>query len=66
MTTGRGQLNGQLGIGSNTNRGDKPGEMGDALPPVALGRGLTPVALALGRFHSCALLNPGGVVQCWG
>ncbi len=40
--------------------------MGSRLPAVSLGRGLTPVALALGRYHSCALLNPGGVVKCWG
>ena len=31
---------GQLGLGDTANRGDDPGEMGDNLPAVDLGRGL--------------------------
>jgi alpha-tubulin suppressor-like RCC1 family protein len=29
---------GELGLGDTNNRGDGPGEMGDALPPVDLGQ----------------------------
>ncbi|KAG2497960.1 hypothetical protein HYH03_004221 [Edaphochlamys debaryana] len=58
--------NGQLGYGDTEDRGDQPGEMGDALPAVDLGSGLTPLALAAGGEHTCALLAPGGVVKCWG
>eukprot|EP00198_Chlamydomonas_reinhardtii_P010948 XP_001700285.1 predicted protein [Chlamydomonas reinhardtii] len=49
---------GQLGLGDTNNRGDNPGEMGDALPAVDLGRGYTPVDLGLGWRHSCAVLQP--------
>jgi cysteine-rich repeat protein len=56
---------GQLGIGDTENRGDDPNEMGDALPAVDLGTGYTAKALALGTWHTCALLNNGGV-KCWG
>ncbi|KXZ46769.1 hypothetical protein GPECTOR_41g734 [Gonium pectorale] len=57
---------GELGQGDTENRGDQPGEMGDALKPVDLGPGLTAVALSAGSGYSCALLQPGGVVKCWG
>ncbi len=40
--------------------------MGDRLPPVDLGTALTPVAVAAGWYHECALLQPGSVVKCWG
>jgi len=55
---------GQLGNGSNTNRGDQAGEMGDALPAVSFGAA-TPTAIASGDFHTCALLDTGHVT-CWG
>jgi len=55
---------GQLGLGDATDRG-YGFSMGDKLPAVQLGTGLWAVALALGSFHSCALLN-GGSVKCWG
>lgn len=54
---------GQLGIGSTDDRGKVPGEMGDALPAVPLGK--TAVAVAAGEYFSCALLSDGGV-KCWG
>jgi alpha-tubulin suppressor-like RCC1 family protein len=57
--------NGHLGLGDTANRGDNPGEMGDALPPVDLGTGRTVTAVSAGFFSSCALLD-GGDVKCWG
>lgn len=56
---------GQLGLGDTERRGDEPGEMGDILPVVSLSSGSVPVAIALGFFHSCAVLNNGSV-KCWG
>ncbi|MCE9669977.1 Ig-like domain-containing protein [Myxococcus stipitatus] len=56
---------GQLGLGDTAHRGDGPGEMGDTLPPVALGTGRTAKALAVGGSHACALLDDGAV-KCWG
>jgi len=65
---------GQLGTGDRDDRGDNPGEMGDSLPAVNLGRdrALSAAAaapgqstIALGSFHTCALLD-GGQVKCWG
>jgi len=41
------------------------GQMGDALPAVDLGSGRTAVALSLGNFHACALLD-NGAMKCWG
>jgi len=41
------------------------GQMGDNLPPVALGTGRSAVALAAGAFHTCALLDDA-TVNCWG
>lgn len=63
---------GGLGIGLGSQRGGQPGEMGDALPFVELGKDLEPVALALGGLHSCAVVvtrggnDAGGRVKCWG
>lgn len=58
-------LAGRLGLGDTANRGDAPGEMGDALPTVALGTGRTATALSAGSEHTCALLDNGNV-KCWG
>lgn len=70
---------GQLGLGDTDNRGDEPGEMGDALLPVkgvprAFDGKYAPLDspyMALGAAHSCVLTvdpasRPNGVVQCWG
>jgi alpha-tubulin suppressor-like RCC1 family protein len=57
---------GQLGIGSVEGRG------ADQTPfaAVALGDGRTPVAVATGGRHSCALISDGGATPtaavCWG
>jgi alpha-tubulin suppressor-like RCC1 family protein len=56
---------GELGLGDKSNRGDEPGEMGDALPAVDLGAGARAVALSAAAFHACALLDTGKV-KCWG
>lgn len=54
---------GQLGVGDATNRGDRPGQMGDALSAVVLDVGAT--AVAAGAAHTCAVLA-SGAVRCWG
>jgi alpha-tubulin suppressor-like RCC1 family protein len=56
---------GQLGLGDQLNRGDGPGEMGDALPTVALGTGRTAKAITAGYNNTCALLDDA-TVKCWG
>jgi E3 ubiquitin-protein ligase HERC3 len=56
---------GQLGQGDTISRGDEPGEMGDALLPVALGTGRSANSLAAGSLHACALLDDNSV-KCWG
>ena len=65
-----GNSGGQLGLGDAVNRGDAPGTMGDALPAVDLGTGLTPLYVGAGGLHTCALLRQAAtglnVVKCWG
>src|SRR5690606_31156632 len=56
---------GRLGLGDTVNRGDGPGEMGDALSTVDLGTGRTAVEIAAGDSHTCARLD-NGTVKCWG
>jgi alpha-tubulin suppressor-like RCC1 family protein len=56
---------GRLGLGNTEDRGDDPYEMGDNLPAVDLGSGLTAVSVAVGDGHACALLA-GGSIKCWG
>ena len=62
-----GNATGTLGLGDTDNRGDAPGEMGDALATVSLGSGLVPAKLPSGtpNLFSCALLSNGSV-KCWG
>ncbi len=56
---------GQLGIGDRYTRGDEANEMGDNLSYADLGDGKTATELALGLYHTCALLNDK-TVKCWG
>jgi len=67
---------GQLGIGDTEVRGDEGyyddnskwfirKEMGDNLPAVSLGAGLTATAISCGGYHSCALLS-NAQIKCWG
>ncbi len=56
---------GQLGLGDTNNRGGNAGEMGDSLPAINLGTGRSALAIAMGDFHSCALLD-NNAVKCWG
>ncbi len=56
---------GETGLGATQNRGDGPGEMGDALPIVDLGTGRTATDIATGSNATCALLDDS-TVKCWG
>ncbi len=56
---------GDLGLGDTASRGDGPGEMGLSLPTVDLGTGRTATAIAVGDYHTCALLDDAQV-KCWG
>jgi hypothetical protein len=56
---------GELGVGDTDFRGDESGEMGEALPPVDLGRGRKAVAIAVNANASCAILDTGEL-KCWG
>eukprot|EP01084_Bolivina_argentea_P261832 442630_1 len=56
---------GQLGYEDTNNRGDGPGEMGNALLEVDLGTGFNVTDIAAGSRHTCAVstLNK---IKCWG
>lgn len=56
---------GQLGLGAFGSRGDEPGEMGNALPFVNVGSGLTVRMVSSRFFTTCALLS-NGRIKCWG
>ena len=56
---------GTLGLGDTTDRGDNPGEMGDALPAVALGTSRTALTVSTGSKASCVVLD-SNTVKCWG
>merc|ERR1719436_1134795 len=56
---------GQLGLNSKASIGHGPGQMGDHLPFVDLGKRRFARAITSGTFHTCALVNQGGVI-CWG
>ena len=56
---------GTLGLGDTEDRGDDPGEMGDALPFVDLGGVWTNVQLSANSRHTCAVFGPD-FLRCWG
>lgn len=59
---------GVLGLGDATSRGGSPGSMGNNLPAVDLGTGVTASWLTNssgGALNYCALVAYGGV-KCWG
>jgi alpha-tubulin suppressor-like RCC1 family protein len=60
-------LDGVLGSGTFTIRGDEPADMGDFMPPVFLGTGRTVTALMAGSMARslCALLDTRQI-KCWG
>lgn len=58
-------LYGQLGINSQTRKGIRLGDMGEALPAVDLGTGRYALELIAGFGYTCARLDNGGV-KCWG
>ena len=60
----RGNDYGQLGLGDTLFRGNAPVQMGANLPFVDLGAGQNASKLAVGLYHTCALLTGG--VKCWG
>ncbi|CAE7326268.1 UVR8 [Symbiodinium pilosum] len=65
---GRSQF-GQLGIGTTLSTGNGPNDMGDNLPVVNLGTDqgapLKSIYIGAGAYHTCAILETGGV-KCWG
>jgi hypothetical protein len=56
---------GQLGTGDSISYGLVPGSMGDNLPPVDLGTGVTAVTITTPGLATCALLS-NSLVKCWG
>ena len=56
---------GQLGLGDTNHRGDAAGEMGDALPAVNLGTGVTARSISCGEYHACVVLSDDSL-KCWG
>lgn len=56
---------GQLGTGDLNDRGDAQNEMGDNLKAINLGAGRSATVISSSRYHSCAVLDNGGV-KCWG
>ena len=62
---GMGQY-GQLGLGATSNVGDFSNEMGDDLVSTILSSTQAIVSLSSHQYHSCAILEEGGMPKCWG
>ncbi|MFM2032207.1 MAG: hypothetical protein RLZZ297_972, partial [Chloroflexota bacterium] len=58
-------FSGQLGTESEVIIGDGPGEMGDNLPAINLGTGLTVKQITTGDAQTCVLLNTDAI-KCFG
>ena len=56
---------GQLGVGDTDDRGKDAALMGNALPIVDVGTGLTASEVCVGARWSCALINETRQVKCW-
>jgi alpha-tubulin suppressor-like RCC1 family protein len=57
---------GELGLGDNVQRGLTPAtQMGDLLPFIDLGTGITAKNICAGTYYSCALLT-NNTLKCWG
>jgi hypothetical protein len=52
---------GQLGLGDAQSRGDKPGQLGDKLPVVDLGKGRRAIEVGLESDYTCVRLDQGEV-----
>ncbi len=57
--------NGQLGQGNTTSYGDAGSSMGDLLPAVNLGTGITAKFIDAGSQHTCVVTNTN-TVKCFG
>lgn len=55
---------GTLGLGDSPNRGDDPNEMGDNLPAINLGTGISTASAAV-YSHICAV-STNSFLKCWG
>lgn len=56
---------GQLGLGDTKHRGEKADEMGSNLPEINLGSNRFAISLAVGSYHTCALLDTK-ILVCFG
>ncbi len=56
---------GQLGLNDVVNRGTAASQMGDSLPTIYLGSGITPTKFGGGLDFTCALLS-NATVKCFG
>lgn len=66
---------GRLGLGDQSSKGTNPNEMGDSLPTVNLGTGVTPGYVVCGMHfscvyftsgHNCVILANTQLMKCWG
>ncbi|MBU2510987.1 Ig-like domain-containing protein [bacterium] len=58
---------GQLGLNNTSDRGNGVAHTIQSMPAVNLGAGKTAEQVALGEYHTCALLNgDSGEIICWG
>lgn len=56
---------GALGMGDVNHRGNESNEMGDSLPALEFGTGLTAESVSLGALGGCAILSDH-TLKCWG